>query len=78
MYICMCMSTYVCMNVDWMFIWTLLCVQLVDAVGSHAVHFVGSMELFLKHLADKDSEVRNNAAFAVGVLAANAASALEV
>ena len=52
--------------------------QLVDAVGLHAVQFAGSVELFLKYLVDEDSEVRNNAAFSVGVLAANAATALEV
>ena len=50
----------------------------MDAAGSHAVGFAGSIELFLKYLADEDSEVRNNAAFSVGVLAANAATALEV
>ena len=52
--------------------------QLVEAVGLHAVRFADSMELFLKYLADKDGEVRNNAAFSVGVLAAKAATALEV
>ena len=52
--------------------------QLVDAVGPHAVQFAGSVELFLKYLVDEDSEVRNNAAFSVGVLAANAATALAV
>ena len=50
----------------------------MEAVGLHAVRFADSMELFLKYLADKDGEVRNNAAFSVGVLAANAATALEV
>jgi hypothetical protein len=50
--------------------------ELLDAMGLEAVRFSRLMDVFLLYLTDQESEVRSNAAFGVGVLAANAHTAL--
>ena len=48
------------------------------ALDGNALKFSSKIDIFLKCLQDKDADVRSNAAFGIGVLAANAVSVLAV